>query len=241
MNSITTSILLGLTAAVANGLGGAVIVQGAWERRYLRYFVALGAGFMLGTAFLEMLPASIAMVGSRAPLLMLVGYFLVHFFEHTVTGHFHFGEETHSEAFRERRRGYSVLFGLIIHTFFDGIAIASGFLISGWLGWIIFLAVILHKVPEGFTASSIMLASGRSKTVAWAASGILGLATVAGVLTMTLFTRSLSAGLPLSAGVTLYVAASDLIPEVNKEPSVRTALVVFLGVGLLVMLRHYFH
>lgn len=174
MNSITTSILLGLTAAVANGLGGAVIVQGAWERRYLRYFVALGAGFMLGTAFLEMLPASIAMVGSRAPLLMLVGYFLVHFFEHTVTGHFHFGEETHSEAFRERRRGYSVLFGLIIHTFFDGIAIASGFLISGWLGWIIFLAVILHKVPEGFTASSIMLASGRSKTVAWAASGYWG-------------------------------------------------------------------
>ena len=82
-----------------------------------------------------------------------------------------------------RQRGYSVLFGLVIHTFFDGIAIASGFLISGWLGWIIFLAVILHKVPEGFTASSIMLASGRSKAVAWAASGILGLATVAGVLT----------------------------------------------------------
>ena len=47
MNPITTSILLGLTAALANGLGGAVIVQKDWERRYLRYFVALGAGFML--------------------------------------------------------------------------------------------------------------------------------------------------------------------------------------------------
>src|SRR6478752_9914656 len=240
MNSITTSILLGLTAALANGLGGAVIVQGAWERRYVRYFVALGAGFMLGTAFLEMLPESIALAGPRAPILMLVGYFLVHFFEHTVTGHFHFGEETHTEEFAERRRGYSVLFGLVIHTFFDGIAIAAGFLISGWLGWIIFLAVILHKVPEGFTASSVMLAGGSSRKLAWLASGILGLATVAGVLTMTFFTRSLTAGLPLSAGVTFYVAASDLIPEVNKEPGVRTALVVFLGVGLLVMLRHYF-
>ena len=170
MGPITTSILLGLTAALANGLGGAVIVQKDWERRYLRYFVALGAGFMLGTAFLEMLPESISIGGPKASLLMLVGYFLVHFFEHTVTGHFHFGEETHAEEFVERRRGYSVLFGLVIHTFFDGIAIASGFLISGWLGWIIFLAVILHKVPEGFTASSIMLASGRSKAVAWAAS-----------------------------------------------------------------------
>lgn len=241
MTAITTSILLGLTAALANGLGGAVIVQKDWDRRYLRYFVALGAGFMLGTAMLEMLPESIALAGPKAPILILVGYFLVHFFEHTVTGHFHFGEETHAAEFAKRRRGYSVLFGLVIHTFFDGIAIASGFLISGWLGWIIFLAVILHKVPEGFTASSIMLASGRSKAVAWAASGILGLATVAGVLTMTIFNRSLTTGLPLAAGVTLYVAASDLIPEVNKEPGVRIALVVFLGVGLLVVLRHYFH
>ncbi|HWF05295.1 MAG TPA: ZIP family metal transporter, partial [Candidatus Angelobacter sp.] len=178
MGPIKTSILLGITAALANGLGGAVIVQKDWDHRYLRYFVALGAGFMLGTAMLEMLPESIALAGPKAPILILVGYFLVHFFEHTVTGHFHFGEETHTHEFSAQRRGYSVLFGLVIHTFFDGIAIASGFLISGWLGWVIFLAVILHKVPEGFTASSIMLASGRSKRVAWAASGVLGLATV---------------------------------------------------------------
>ena len=65
MGPITTSILLGLTAALANGLGGAVIVQKDWERRYLRYFVALGAGFMLGTAFLEMLPESISIGGPQ--------------------------------------------------------------------------------------------------------------------------------------------------------------------------------
>jgi ZIP family zinc transporter/zinc and cadmium transporter len=58
---------------------------------------------------------------------------------------------------------------------------------------------------------------------------------------MTFFTRSLTAGLPLSAGVTFYVAASDLIPEVNKEPGIRPAFFVFLGVGLLMVLRQYFH
>ena len=240
MGPITTSILLGITAALANGIGGAVVVRKDWERRYLRYFVALGAGFMLGTAFLEMLPESIELAGPKAPLLLLTGYFIVHFFEHTLTGHFHFGEETHAE-FSGRNRSYSVLFGLLIHTFFDGIAIASGFLISGWLGWIIFLAVILHKVPEGFTASSVMLAGGSSKKIAWLASAVLGLATVLGVLTITVFTRSIAAALPLSAGVTLYVAASDLIPEVNKEPGISIALVVFLGVGLLAILQHYFH
>jgi ZIP family zinc transporter/zinc and cadmium transporter len=240
LNPIATSILLGVAAAVANGLGGAVVVQKDWERRYLRYFVALGAGFMLGTALLEMLPESFALAGRRAPLLLLVGYFIVHFFEHTLTGHFHFGEETHAE-FGNRHRSYSVLFGLAIHTFFDGIAIASGFLISGWLGWVIFGAVILHKVPEGFTASSVMLAGGSTRKMAWLASALLGIATVLGVLTITVFTRSIAEGLPLAAGVTLYVAASDLIPEVNKEPGLRIALLVFIGVGLMVLLQHWFH
>jgi zinc and cadmium transporter len=240
LNPIATSILLGVAAAVANGLGGAVVVQKDWERRYLRYFVALGAGFMLGTVLLEMLPESMALAGRQAPLLLLVGYFIVHLFEHTLTGHFHFGEETHSE-FGSRNRSYSVLFGLAIHTFFDGIAIASGFLVSGWLGWVIFGAVILHKVPEGFTASSVMLAGGSTRKMAWLASAFLGMATVLGVLTITVFTRSIAAGLPLAAGVTLYVAASDLIPEVNREPGLPIALVVFIGVGLMVVLQHWFH
>jgi ZIP family zinc transporter/zinc and cadmium transporter len=241
MGSITTSILLGLAAAAANALGGAVIVQKDWDQRYLRYFIAVGAGFMLSTSLLEMLPESIRVSGPSAPLLLLAGYFIVHFFEHTVTSHFHFGEETHKEEFSDGHRVYSVIFGLVIHTFFDGIAIASGFLVSSWLGWVISLAVLLHKIPEGFTASSIMLAGGHSKKVAWLASALLGFATFLGVLTVTVFTRSLTAGLPLSAGVTLYVAASDLIPEVNREPGTLVALAVFAGVGMFLVLQHFFH
>ncbi|HLJ85661.1 MAG TPA: ZIP family metal transporter [Candidatus Angelobacter sp.] len=240
MHPITISILLGLTAAAANSFGGAVIVQKNWDRGYLRYFVALGSGFMLATAILEMLPESIHLAGGSAPLLILGGYFLVHLFEHTVTPHFHFGEETHSEEFVAAHKGYSVMFGLMIHTFFDGIAIASGFLVSNWLGWVIFVAVFLHKIPEGFTAASVMLASGQSKRTAWAASAVLGATTLAGVLTMAIFSRSVNAGLPLSAGVTLYVAASDLMPEVNKEPGIKMALVVFLGVGIFLALQHFF-
>jgi ZIP family zinc transporter/zinc and cadmium transporter len=232
--------MLGLAAAAANGLGGAVIVRNNWDRRYLQYFIALGSGFMLATALLEMLPESIRLTGTKAPLLLLAGYFIVHFFEHTVTKHFHFGEETHTEEYDRPHRVYAVIFGLVIHTFFDGIAIASGFLVSEWLGWVVFVAVILHKVPEGFTASSVMLAGGRSKKAAWLASVVLGAATMLGVFTVMVFTHSLPAGLPLSAGVTLYVAASDLIPEVNREPGLRVALCVFLGVGLFLVLENLF-
>src|SRR5579859_3623828 len=206
MHPIATSVLLGLTAAAANVFGGAIIVQRHWERRYLRYFVALGAGFMLATALVEMVPESLELRGRSAAFLVLLGYLLIHFFEHTVTPHFHFGEETHHDEFMAAHKGFSVLLGLMIHTFFDGIAIASGFIISNWLGWVIFLAIFLHKIPEGFTIASVMLASGRSRQMAWGASVLLGGATLAGVLTMAVFKREVGLGLPLSGGVTIYVA-----------------------------------
>jgi ZIP family zinc transporter/zinc and cadmium transporter len=234
MNAIITSILLGLTAAGANIFGGAIIVQRHWERRYLRYFVALGAGFMLATAVVELR-------GKSASLLVLLGYLIIHFFEHTVTPHFHFGEETHADEFKHSHTGYSVLLGLVIHTFFDGIAIASGFLVSNWLGWLIFFAVFLHKIPEGFTVSSVMLASGRSRGTAWGSSMVLGGSTLAGVLTMAIFRHHVGAGLPLSAGVTIYVAASDLVPEVNKEPAMKMALMVFVGAAAFFLLDRLFH
>jgi zinc and cadmium transporter len=236
VSSLTLTIVLGLTAALADGVGGLIIIQRHWERRYLRYFMAVGSGFMLATALVEMLPESLRISPEHAPAFLLLGYFLVHFFEHTVTAHFHFGEETHEGEFLHSHKSYSVLLGLTVHTFFDGIAIASGFLISNWLGWVIFLAVFLHKIPEGFTVGSVMLASGRSRSVAFISSAILGASTLFGVLAMRAFAPMLHVGLPLSAGVTLYVAASDLIPEVNKEPGIRMALLVFVGVAIMLAL-----
>ena len=58
---------------------------------------------------------------------------------------------------------------------------------------------------------------------------------------MAIFRREVNLGLPLSAGVTIYVAASDLIPEVNREPGVKMAFVVFLGVGFMFLLDHLAH
>lgn len=241
MNPILISIVLGLTAALANVFGGAILVSKNWEPRYLKYFMAVGAGFMLATAITEMVPASIELRGHDAAFLILLGYLLIHFFEHAVTPHFHFGKETHKHEFASGRKSISVLLGLVIHTFFDGIAIVSGFLVSQWLGWLIFVAVFLHKIPEGFTITSVMLASGRSRMSSWGASMILGAATLAGVLTMTITRTAVNIGLPISAGVTIYVAASDILPEVNREPGVGMALLVFVGVGVMFLLDRSFH
>jgi len=242
MNPIVLSLLLGTTAALASVFGGALLVQRDWDRRFLKYFMALGAGFMLATAIVEMVPQSIALEGGeKAGYLVLFGYLLIHFFEHTVTPHFHFGEETHKDEFSHSHKGLSVLIGLLIHTFFDGIAIASGFLVSPYLGWIIFLAVFLHKIPEGFTIASVMLASGQSRMRSWGSSILLGAATFAGVLVMALTRHAVTVGLPISAGVTIYVAATDLLPEVNREPGVKMALIAFVGVAIFFLLDSVFH
>jgi len=185
---------------------------------------------MLGAVFLEMLPESVAVVDNTFAW-VLGGYMIVHMFEHTFASHLHFGEEIHHDEV-DTTVGVSALIGLLVHTFFDGVAIGAGFQISSKTGVLIFLAVLLHKIPDGFTVSSIALSSGFSRGTAFNASVLLGLATVGGVLAVLLTGNSPSYALPISAGTTLYVAASDLMPEVNREPGVKLAVVVFLGVAL---------
>jgi zinc and cadmium transporter len=238
---IALAALLGLFAAGGNLLGGYFVVYRNWPRRYLQYFLALGAGYMLSVAFVEVIPESVRLAGENALLYVLIGFFLVHLFEHTLAPHFHFGEETHEEEMKHGHARQTVLLGLAIHTFFDGVAIAAGFLVSTWLGVVIFLAVFLHKLPEGFTVASVVLASGQGKRNAVRAAGLLGAATLVGALLTSQLQGQLKYALPLSGGVTLYVAATDLLPEVNREPSWRMALLVFFGVASLLILRVLFH
>jgi zinc transporter ZupT len=233
------ALALGLFAGLADYLGGFLLVRRSPSARALRYFVALGAGFMLSAALLEMLPEAFAVNAHWAAPLLLAGYCGVHLLEHTLVPHFHFGEETHHHEFLSKKSSYSVMLGLATHTFFDGIAIASGFVVSAWLGWVLFVAIFLHKIPEGFTVASVMLAGGRSKTAALNSALFLGATTVAGVLVISLQPSLVKAGLPLSAGVTFYVAATDLVPEVNREPGIRMALVFFVGVLIFVLLRQF--
>ena len=240
MSYLWISLALGVVAGLANLLGGAIVSARPWSRTFLTLFIALGSGFMLATALTEMVPESLRLAPASAPALILLGYFIVHFCEHTWPAHFHFGEETHTEEFLNPSVAYTALAGLLIHTFFDGVSITSGFLISPWLGTVISGAVILHNVPEGFTVASIMVAARRGRSAGVWAAGALGVSRIVGVLAMAVAHRWVHYGLALSAGVTLYVAASDLIPEVNKTPGLKIALTVVLGVALVLVLRYLF-
>ena len=237
-------ILYGLLAAFANLVGGLLISRRRMGQTTLRYLIALGAGFMLAAVFLKIIPETISLWSGEilVPMLWLLGgYMLIQLAEHTIAPHFHFGEETHEAAMLAEHAAAAGVGALMIHTFFDGVSIAVASLVSFQFGFLIFIAVLLHKLPEGFTVASMMLAAGRSQRSALMSSALVGLATLVGVALVVIFqgiavySHPLSAyALPLSAGVTLYVAASDLIPEVNtREGGAKTSLMVFAGVALL--------
>jgi ZIP family zinc transporter/zinc and cadmium transporter len=195
------------------------------ELNVIEACLAFGAGFMLSVAVLGVMPEVMA-DGPEAAVYVLVGYLAVHLAQHVFTPHFHFGVETHRIS---HSAGVSALLGLTLHTFFDGVAIASGFLVSGRLGILLFLAVLLHKLPEGVTIASVTLAGGGTRRGAIAAAGVLGAATILGVLLTEHVGPLARHGLALSAGVTLYVAASNLVPEFQAKRGWLTALAFFGG------------
>lgn len=230
-----TPLAFAVVSAGANLLGAWAVVRHL--RRSLSLIegcVAFGAGFMLAVGVVGVLPEVFHSLGGTGPALVLAGYLLVHLAQHVFTPHFHFGEETHRVS---PSAGVSALLGLGIHTFFDGVAIASGFHVSATLGLLLFLGVLLHKLPEGVAVASVMLASGQAPRRAMQAAGILGAATVLGVLVTDLAAPLARYGLALAGGVTLYVAASNLVPEFQGKRRLSLPLAFFAGAGAFFLAR----
>jgi ZIP family zinc transporter/zinc and cadmium transporter len=231
---VIPGILYSALAAIGDILGGLLIVTPFGDphhpkrRKLLAVLVAFGGGFMLAAAVLEMLPAAFDLNGGLAAV--LVGYLVVHLTQHMLTPHFHFGEETHTEAMVSRHIGVWALVGLIPHAFFDGVAISSAFMSNHSLGVLIFGAVVLHKVPEGVSLASVMVASGNTARTAFAAVVTIAVATVLGAGITPAVPMLARYGLALAAGVTLYVAASNLIPESQHERGLLIPSGVFVGV-----------
>jgi len=152
---VSKALLYALVAALGNVLGALAVTRRAVrELRVIELLVAFGAGFMLAVAIVELLPAALSERLNGAAL-VLAGYLAVHLTQHTLTPHFHFGEETHAVS---SVAGTSALVGLLLHTFFDGVGSRARFsCVRSWASWS-FVAIFLHKLPEGVTISSLMLA-----------------------------------------------------------------------------------
>jgi ZIP family zinc transporter/zinc and cadmium transporter len=230
-----TPFAYALVAALANVAGAAVLTWRAkWSDEALDTLIALAAGFMIAVSLTDLLPDAIAQTGHAGAVAALLGFLLVHLTQHVLAPHFHFGEEVHTVS---ESVGVSALAGLLLHTFVDGVAIASGFHVSEALGLLVFLAIVLHKLPEGLAISSLFLAAGAGRQKAFYAATALGVATLIGVSVTDHVGILESYGLAVSAGVTLYVGASNLIPEFQAKRRWQPQIGFFVGCGLYFLAR----
>jgi len=231
----TTAMVYGVSAALANVVGALAVTSGRqWSVRALDRLLAFAAGFLLSVAFIDLMPEAVERGGRAAAAVALSSYLLVHFTQHTIGRHFHFGEERHVVT---RVTSTSALIGLLLHTFVDGVAVASGVLVSGAVGALVFVGVLLHKFPEGLAISSLFLASGASKRQAVGAAAALGAATIFGVALTDQIAGLRMHGIAISAGVTIYVGASNLVPELQKRGGWGTPLSFLAGCGAYVVTR----
>lgn len=229
-------LLLSFIAALAQFTGGWLVIrEKGWPRRWERSLLALGAGFLLALVFIELIPESFKLTefSPYAVLAMLGGFSALHFFEHTVVEHMHFGEETHTHPEVPHSSAFGAVGGLTVHAFFDGMSIAAAASAQAKIGVLVFLAVLLHKIPEGLTVASVLRHGRHGKREVRIATLALAGSTIVGAL-LVLFFVSIQAHLigllfAFSAGASVYVGASDLIPEVNKSRGRSAPLIVFLG------------
>ena len=230
-------VLFGLIAALAEIFGGILIIKRKeWPRKVQEYLIALSAGFLLALVFLKLIPESLELLGPIASIYILVGFAVLHLFEHTLVGHLHFGEEIHSEVMISKAASLSAFSGLVVHAFFDGFFIAAGMAYDFFIGLLVFIAIFLHKLPEGLTMATLMLAARHSRRNAFLASSAIGAATMMGIFVVFLLSevnaQIVGIAFALSGGIAAYVGASDLIPEINKSGNRITPILVLGGMVL---------
>lgn len=237
-----TVVSLVVITSFANLVGGLIVVRKEWSPKALTYLMAFSAGFLLSIGILDLIPEGLEN-SSENGIYILSGFLVLFAFQRILTTHFHFGYETHKEKLNKKTGGIGAFIGMSIHSFFDGVSIVAGFEVSGELGFLVFTAVLLHKIPDGLTISSIVLAAFNDRKKAFIASVVLASATIFGgalvwMLSHTGFGAEVLGesfariGLSFSAGVFLYVAATDLLPVVNQSENRKAGLYVLLGVAV---------
>lgn len=223
---------LSVLAALGSILGGWAVVRFLRDRASIMRLVSgFAAGYLLAVALMGILPECLAPEnGGHANAVWIVaGFLLVHLMEHGITPHFHYGEETHSGS---RMGGVMALVGLSLHSLMDGVALAAALSAHGNLGALVFAAILVHRIPEGGTIASIFLARGFGSAGAILAASTLALATLAGAWGQEFLQIPAGPTLAAAAGLAIYVASSDLLPEAQKEKGWKSSLALAAGVAL---------
>jgi len=207
-------------------------------QRVLFYLVGFSAGALIGSAFLHILPECLEDNNSTAVFSYLILGIVIFFIMERVLHWRHCHEEG---SCKTHVFTYLTLVGDGCHNFIDGLVIAASFLVSFKLGMVTTLAIILHEIPQELSDFAILIYGGFTKKKALLFNFASALLAVIGALAGYFISDYIEGFwgfiLPLTAGGFIYIATSDLIPELHKEKDLKRSMAAFLAflMGIMFM------
>lgn len=210
-------------------------------KRILFYLVSFSAGALLGDVFIHILPeimgGEAALQNGVYVLSGIVIFFVLERFIMWHHSHISHSEEIHSMV-------YLTTIGDALHNFLDGVAIAASFLVSIPVGIATTTAVIFHEIPQEIGQFAILIHGGWSRGKALLYNFFSALTAIAGAVLVLTFSQSFKGSptilLGFGAASFIYIAMSDLIPELQKEPNIKRSLIqlvwMLAGIGVMALM-----
>ena len=231
-----------IIATIINGLIGLVGAFTLWLKdksldKILIILVAFSAGALMGGGLFHMLAEALeGMETITAFSYFIIGFVAFFFIERVL--HWH---HCHEGVCDVHPFSEMILIGDSIHNFIDGLVIAASFMVNPGFGFLTTLIIILHEIPQELGDFGVLVYGGYEKTKALLFNFLVQLFAVAGGIVgfFLLYTpESIGFLLPFAAGGFIYIAASDLIPELHKEENLKKSMIsfVFFVIGILFLL-----
>lgn len=215
--------------------------------KLLMSLVSLAAGTLLGAAFLDLMPEALELSASSSVLhFSLFGILVFFVLEKLIVWHHHHSAK-HDKKVNEKPAGYLNLVGDALHNFFDGVAISAAFLVSPAIGLTTTFAVALHEIPQEIGDFSLLIYSGFSRQKAILFNVGSAAAAIVGALffyfSAPLIENLEAVGLAFTAGMFIYIASADVVPELHKEKGPLNSIFQFaciiIGVALIWVLTTF--
>ena len=203
-------------------------LKGKLLENVLFSLIGFSAGSLIGSAFLHLLPEALKGNGSEAAFYYLVGGIVLFF----LLEKYFYWRHCHEGTCNKHAFSYLNLIGDSLHNFLDGLVIAASFLVSLKLGVVTTLAVIFHEIPQELGDFGVLVYGGFTKKRALFYNFISALTAMLGAL-IGYFLSDVAGNfsgfiLPITAGGFVYIAASDLIPEIHKESDPKRSRLAFI-------------
>lgn len=233
-----STISYSLVAGLVTLLSAQLVIRGKKiSDRKMIYLVSFSAGILFALALIHLMPEAIELNSEYAFYASIAAFVAFYLLEQQIMMH-SCSEKKCSHHHVDKSKGLVGLWGILLHSLIDGALIGIGFEVNFTLGLVTALAVLVHKIPDGLSVSTIMLHGGFTKKEALRNSSFVALATPLGAtiayfLLQEINESAVGLALGFSAGTFLYISASDLIPETHKNVNWLNGFFVILGILLI--------